>query len=123
MDNSPIHFTPIRPAPKFLALAWTGVLLLVVSAGLSACDRRSESSSPAASGSGDTASGRAGEGAPSSNVEVRTPTAPDTRGGGSSGFKGMPPIPDTSGGPSSGGNSPSASSSNPASPSSATGHR
>ena len=39
----------------------------------------------------------------SSGVEVRTPAAPDSRGGGSSGSKGMPAVTDTSGGPTSGG--------------------
>ena len=72
---------------------------------LAGCDRRSESnpgSTPAAVGSGSTSNGRSDAGTASSGVEVRTPAAPDTRSGGSSGSAGVAPIPDTSGAPSSG---------------------
>lgn len=78
---------------------------LVAVLALAGCDRRSESnpgSTPAAVGSGSTSNGRSDAGTPSSGVEVRTPAAPDTRNGGSSGSAGVAPIPDTSGAPSSG---------------------
>ena len=86
---------------------------LVAALALAGCDRRSESnpgSTPAAVGSGSTSSGRSDAGTPSSGVEVRTPAAPDTRSGGSSGSAGMAPVPDTSGAPSSGSSGNGASS-------------
>lgn len=120
MDNSSARSNPTsmplancsRPLP------WLTASILVVVLGLSACDRRSESnpgSSPAAIGSGSKSSGRSDAGTPSDGVEVRTPSAPDSRGGGSSGFKGSKPTADTSGGPTSDKSLPGVSSSGTAS--------
>lgn len=106
---------PIRSALVRSVASLTTALLLVL--GLSGCDRRSESnpgSTPAAVGSGTSSSGRSDAGTPSSGVEVTTPSAPDSRGGGSSGSAGMKPIPDTSGAPSSGSSSPGPSIGGPA---------
>lgn len=89
--------------------------MAVLALGLSACDRRSESSpgsSPAAVGSGSTSNNRSEASTPSSEAEVRSPTAPDTTGGGSSGPKGSVPTADTSGGPTPNRNLPGASSGN-----------
>ena len=94
------HF--VKLSSSALAPCLCGLVAVVALAG---CDRRSESnpgSTPAAVGSGSTSNGRSDAGTPSSGVEVRTPVAPDTRSGGSSGSAGVGPIPDTSGAPSSG---------------------
>ncbi|MDB5868613.1 MAG: hypothetical protein JWP96_945 [Polaromonas sp.] len=100
-------------------LSWRAASALVMMVlGLTACDRRSESSpgsTPAAVGSGHKSSGRTEAGTPSSGVEVRTPAAPDTRNGGSTGSAGVVPTPDTSGGPSSGSTGSGASNSGVAS--------
>lgn len=115
MPSSMLHLTAGRPATSLTAGACLCGLVLTL--GLSGCDRRSESnpgSTPAAVGSGKTSSGRSDAGMPSSGVEVSTPSAPDSRGGGSSGSAGVGPIPDTSGAPSSGSSSPGASRAGPA---------
>ena len=104
-------------------LPWLAASILVGVLGLSACDRRSQSnpgSTPAAIGSGKTSSGRSDAGTPSDSVEVRTPAAPDTLGGGSSGPKGSVPTPDTSGGPSSASSAPGTTPAGPASTPSST---
>ncbi len=111
MDSSLFHPTSMASTGRSLRLPWITASLVVLALGLSACDRRSESnpgSTPAAIGSGEKSRGRGEAGTPSDSVEVRTPTAPDTLGGGSSGPKGSVPTPDTSGGPSSASSAPGA---------------
>ena len=112
MDIAPPHAVPMTPQGCSLRLPWITASMMVLALGLSACDRRSESnpgSTPAAIGSGEKSRGRGEAGTPGDSVEVRTPAAPDTLGGGSSGPKGSVPTADTSGGPSSASSAPAAS--------------
>lgn len=104
-----MHRPATHPDLKSLTpcLRWSSgltALSLLLTLGLSACDRRNES------GTGSTGNNRTDASPPSTEVEVRTPSAPDSRGGGSSGFKGSKPTADTSGGPTSGSDSPGPSS-------------
>jgi len=98
-------FSALLDRPDMAKRLSPGLCALVAILALAGCDRRSESnpgSTPAAIGSGSTSNGRSDAGTPSGGVEVRTPAAPDTRSGGSSGSAGVAPVPDTSGAPSSG---------------------
>ena len=86
-----------RRACYFLSPALAVVLIL----GLGACGDRNApatGNSPPSAGS-PSSSGQAGN---SGGTIAATPAAPDSPGGGSTGFKGVAPLPDTSGGPSSG---------------------
>ena len=101
----------ISAVNRILHSSLLGVAALVAALSLAGCDRQSTShpgSMPAKTGSGTSSGGNSPQPGTSSGVEVRTPAAPDSRGGGSSGSKGVAPIPDTSGVPSSGSNSPGA---------------
>lgn len=98
-------FSALLDRPDLAKRLSPGLCALAAVLALAGCDRRSESnpgSTPAAIGSGSTSNGRSDAGTSGSGVEVRTPAAPDTRSGGSSGSAGVAPIPDTSGAPSSG---------------------
>lgn len=113
----PLSITPTRRCHGAVSLACTTLVAAALAVGLAACDKRATSNpgaTPAAVGSGQT-SGGSNASMPSSGVEVRTPAAPDARGGGSTGGKGIAATPDTSGGPSTGSPSPGASNSGVAS--------
>lgn len=114
--DQPVSLFSMPSANAVRPLQWISISLVMMTLALAGCDRRSESnpgSSPAALGAGGASSGRTEAGTRSSEVEVRTPSAPDIRGGGSTGPVGVTPTPDTSGGPSSGSTSPGASSITP----------
>lgn len=77
------------------------VVAVALAAGLGACgDRNGADSgkSPLATGLPSSLGQTGNSGA----TVMATPAAPDSAGGGSTGFKGVAPLPDTSGGPSSG---------------------
>ncbi|MDB5966122.1 MAG: hypothetical protein JWQ72_2622 [Polaromonas sp.] len=94
---TPMFRSPTRHRPNALVLA----VVLAVSL-LGACRDsadRDPGRSPPAAGSDNPS--RPATGSADSTV-MRTPAAPDSPGGGSTGFKGVTPLPDSSGGPTSG---------------------
>lgn len=108
MDRPPIRLASSLLTKRFSKLAWLAGPALALALGLSACGK-SNNSDTSSSTSGNKS--RTVAPGPSTEVEVRTPAAPDSRGGGSSGPKGSVPTADTSGGPSSDVSVPGAASS------------
>lgn len=95
--NSHFHYLAPSDSSKegFSRSFWLALATPVLALSLVACNKNSEPV-PGNTSKSSTAPGASG------GVEVRTPSAPDSRGGGSSGFKGSAPTADTSGGSSTG---------------------